>query len=73
MKEITQEEFENNFDHYMDLIEKEKTEFIIRLPDGKAVAALPFPDDVSLDMLKNLEYSDFSLIDDDDTTSESDS
>jgi len=39
--EITQEEFEKNFDEYMDKIEKDKQHYIIRMPDGKAVAAVP--------------------------------
>lgn len=40
MKEITEEEFEKNFDSYMDKIEAGET-FIIRMPDGRAVAAVP--------------------------------
>lgn len=39
--EITQEEFEKNFEEYMDKIEKDNQYYIIRMPDGKAVAAVP--------------------------------
>ena len=49
MEEITQEEFEANFDHYMDQVENEKKEFMIRLPDGRAVAMIP-----ALDELKDV-------------------
>jgi len=49
MEEVTQEEFEANFDLYMDQVENEKKEFLIRLPDGRAVAMIP-----ALDELKDL-------------------
>lgn len=39
--EVTQAEFEENFDEYMDKIEKEKQYYMIRMPDGRAVAAVP--------------------------------
>jgi PHD/YefM family antitoxin component YafN of YafNO toxin-antitoxin module len=41
MVEVTLEEFEKNFDAYMDRIEQNKEEFVIRRPDGKAVVAVP--------------------------------
>ena len=41
MIEVTLEEFEKNFDAYMDRIEQNKEEFVIRRPDGKAVVAVP--------------------------------
>ena len=41
MEEVTQEEFEINFDHYMNQVENDKKEFLIRLPDGRAVAMIP--------------------------------
>ena len=40
MTEVTLEEFESNFDKYMDLIE-DGQKFVIRRPDGKAVVAVP--------------------------------
>jgi len=41
MIEVTVEEFEKNFDAYLDRIEKNGEEFLIRQPDGKAVVAVP--------------------------------
>ena len=41
MVEITLEEFEKNFDAYMDRIETNKEEFLVRKADGSAVVAMP--------------------------------
>jgi PHD/YefM family antitoxin component YafN of YafNO toxin-antitoxin module len=41
MVEVTVEEFEKNFDAYLDRIEKNGEEFLIRQADGKAVVAMP--------------------------------
>ena len=41
MTEITLEEFEKNFDAYMDRIEHNKEEFLVRKSDGTAVVAMP--------------------------------
>ena len=41
MTEVSVEEFEKNFDEYMDRIEKNGEEFLIRQPDGRAVVAVP--------------------------------
>ena len=41
MVEVTVEEFEKNFDEYLDRIEKNGEEFLIRQSDGKAVVAMP--------------------------------
>ena len=41
MVEVTLEEFEKNFDAYMERIENNKEEFVIRRSDGKAVVAVP--------------------------------
>jgi len=40
MIEVTVEDFEKNFDAYLDRIEGGE-EFLIRQPDGKAVVAVP--------------------------------
>ena len=40
MVEVTVEDFEKNFDAYLDRIEGGE-EFLIRQPDGKAVVAVP--------------------------------
>lgn len=41
MVEVTFEEFEKNFDAYMDRIENNKEEFLVRKQDGTAVVAVP--------------------------------
>ena len=41
MVEVTLEEFEKNFDAYMDRIENNKEEFLVRKDDGTAVVAMP--------------------------------
>jgi PHD/YefM family antitoxin component YafN of YafNO toxin-antitoxin module len=41
MIEITQDEFESNFDTYMDRVEKNQEMFLIRLPDGRGVVMAP--------------------------------
>ena len=41
MVEVTLEEFEKNFDAYMDRIENNKEEFLVRKADGTAVVAMP--------------------------------
>ncbi len=46
MIEVTLEEFEKNFDSYMDRIETNKEEFLVRKPDGSAVVAVPVTDEL---------------------------
>ncbi len=46
MIEITQDEFESNFDSYMERVEKDKEIFLIRLPDGRGVVMTPVEDDL---------------------------
>lgn len=60
MIEITQQEFESNIEHYMDLIEKEHKEFLIRLEDGNAVAAVPVDEEIQkiLDIMPEIPYTD---------------
>jgi PHD/YefM family antitoxin component YafN of YafNO toxin-antitoxin module len=41
MIEVTELEFEENFDEYMERIENQKEEFLIRRADGTAVVAVP--------------------------------
>jgi hypothetical protein len=53
MIEITQEEFENNFDSYMERVEKDKEIFLIRLPDGRGVVMTPVEDDLK-DLFDNV-------------------
>ena len=46
MIEVTFEEFEKNFDAYMDRIEQNREEFLVRKSDGTAVVAVPMTDDL---------------------------
>ena len=46
MVEITLEEFEKNFDAYMDRIEQNGEEFLVRKSDGTAVVAVPVTDEL---------------------------
>lgn len=46
MIEITQDEFENNYDSYMDKVEQNKETFLVRLPDGRGVVLTPVEDDM---------------------------
>jgi hypothetical protein len=57
MTEVTEKEFEDNFEEYMDRIESGE-EFLIRLPDGRAVAAVPVDEEIQkiLDIMPNIEY-----------------
>ena len=41
MIEVSFEEFEKNFDAYMERIEVNKEEFLVRKQDGTAVVAVP--------------------------------
>jgi len=46
MIEITEIEFEKNFDDYMRRIEDNQEQFLIRKPDGTAVVAVPATDEL---------------------------
>jgi len=41
MIEVTVEEFEKNFDAYMDRIENNKEKFLVKKSDGTSVVAVP--------------------------------
>jgi hypothetical protein len=58
MNEITQDEFESNFDTYMDQVEKNKETFLIRLPDGRGVVMAPVDDDLK-DLFTDLIDKDY--------------
>jgi len=59
MIEVTVEEFEANFDEYMDAIEN-GAQYIIRMPDGRGVAAVPVSEEISkyLDINPRIDYDD---------------
>jgi hypothetical protein len=60
MIEITQEEFEKNIDEIMENIEKNRQEYLVRMPDGSAVAAVPVDEELQkiLDIMPEMEYND---------------
>jgi len=59
LTEITQEDFEKDMDSYMDRIEKGEL-FLIRLPDGRAVAAVPAVEEVEkmVDIMPEIGYDE---------------
>jgi len=58
--EISEEEFEKNFDQFMDLIENNNEHFLIRRKDGTAVVAAPITEEMQplLDIMPDLPYDD---------------
>jgi hypothetical protein len=58
--EISQDEFENNFDKYMNLIENEQKQYLIRREDGSAVVAAPITEELEplLDIMPEMNYDD---------------
>jgi hypothetical protein len=61
MTEVTEAEFERNFDDYMERIETNKEEFLIRRTDGSAVVAAPVTEEIEplLEIMPELNYDDF--------------
>lgn len=59
MIEVTENEFEENFYAYMDRIEAGE-QFLIRLADGSAVAAVPVNEEIQklLDIMPEMPYTD---------------
>jgi PHD/YefM family antitoxin component YafN of YafNO toxin-antitoxin module len=55
MTEITQDEFESNFDAYMDRVEKNQELFLVRLPDGRGVVMAPV-DEETFDTFTEKNY-----------------
>jgi PHD/YefM family antitoxin component YafN of YafNO toxin-antitoxin module len=55
MIEITQDEFESNFDSYMDRVEKNQELFLVRLPDGRGVVMAPV-DEETFDNVTEKNY-----------------
>jgi hypothetical protein len=66
MIEVTELEFEKNFDAYMEMIENSKEEFLIRRADGTAVVAVPAEqlDPLTSEMSDDEWYNMFSDHDD---------
>lgn len=61
MTEVTEAEFERNFDDYMERIETNKEEFLIRRTDGSAVVAAPVTEEIEplLEIMPEINYNDF--------------
>lgn len=59
MLEITKAQFESNQDEWMNRIEKGE-EVLIRMPDGKAVAALPVDEELEkfVDIMPEIGYDE---------------
>ena len=60
MTEITEQEFQDQFDDIMKRIEEDKEYFLIRREDGSAVVAAPITEDLEplLDIMPTIEYDD---------------
>jgi PHD/YefM family antitoxin component YafN of YafNO toxin-antitoxin module len=60
MTEITEQEFQDQFDDIMKRIEEDKEYFLIRREDGSAVVAAPITEELEplLDIMPTIEYDD---------------
>ena len=60
MTEVSEEQFQANFDTYMDQIENHGAHYLIRRSDGTAVIAAPITEEIKplLDIMPNLPYDD---------------
>lgn len=58
MTEVSEEEFQANFDTYMDQIENHGTYYLIRREDGSAVVAAPITEELEplLDIMPEMPY-----------------
>ena len=60
LTEVTEAEFEANFDDYMERIEVNQEHFLIRRIDGSAVVAAPITEALEplLDIMPEMPYTD---------------
>ena len=60
MIEVTEQEFQNRFEEYMERIESHGEYFLIRREDGTAVVAAPITDEIEplRDIMPDLPYDD---------------
>ena len=60
MTEITEQEFQDQFDDIMERIEKNQEYFLIRREDGSAVVAAPITEELEplLDIMPTIEYDE---------------
>ena len=60
MIEVSEEQFQTNFDTYMDQIENHGAYYLIRRSDGTAVVAAPITEEIEplLDIMPEMPYDD---------------
>ena len=60
MTEITEQEFQDQFDDIMERIEKNQEYFLIRREDGSAVVAAPITEELEplLDIMPEMPYTE---------------
>tara|TARA_B100000035_G_C20697816_1_gene421319 strand:+ start:267 stop:491 length:225 start_codon:yes stop_codon:yes gene_type:complete len=60
MIEVSEEDFQSNFDSYMDQIENHGQHYLIRRSDGTAVVAAPITEELEplLDIMPQMPYDD---------------
>jgi len=60
MTEVSEEQFQANFDTYMDQIENHGAHYLIRREDGTAVIAAPITEELKplLDIMPDFPYDD---------------
>ena len=60
MIEVSEEEFQSDFDTYMERIESDGAYYLIGRPDGTAVVAAPVTEEIEpyLDIMPTLDYND---------------
>ena len=60
MIEVSEEQFQTNFDTYMDQIENHGADYLIRRSDGTAVVAAPITEEIEplLDIMPEMPYDD---------------
>ncbi len=60
MIEVSEEEFQSDFDTYMERIESDGAYYLIRRPDGAATTAVPVTEEIEpyLDIMPTLDYND---------------
>ncbi|AOV58953.1 PhDYefM tox-ant domain protein [Synechococcus phage S-CAM3] len=60
MIEVSEEQFQSNFDTYMEQIENHGAYYLIRRSDGTAVVAAPITEEIEplLDIMPEMPYDD---------------
>ena len=60
MIEVSEEQFQSNFDTYMDQIENHGAHYLIRRSDGTAVVAAPITEELEplRDIMPHVDYDD---------------